>query len=208
MRCKKCDYEIIQETNFCPNCGESLQGDASNIISLGGFKTIFSGIVIIGSVLIYFMPFENLNFSTNKLLSDINSSIGLKNEEPKANEIIYISSSQLLKEYKDHELKANEKYKNKYVEVSGKILNISEVLEEVVVTIETKQVDYDLFFDSVQCYVSDENEIKKLTQLEKGDFVFALGKVDGYNNVSQGIEIDNCIFSKKSRKNNKKEDKK
>ena len=102
---------------------------------------------------------------------------------------IEVTAKELLKEYDDNEVKADETYRDKLVTVTGIINDIGkDVLDDTYVAVGTGD-DYE--FTTVQCYFSDEGELAKVGDLEKGAEITVTGTCDG---LSINVLLKDCVL--------------
>ena len=97
---------------------------------------------------------------------------------------IKVKSAELEKAYESNEIAADQKYKDKVVEISGKIQSIDKVLDQTTVTLQGKN-EYTL---GVICYFDSD---KGLTKIKKGDAAKIVGTVSGKGFTA---EIKNCTL--------------
>jgi hypothetical protein len=90
---------------------------------------------------------------------------------------VAIKADVLTREYKDNELAADEKYKNKVLEVSGKISNIAEVMGNITVDLEGHK-ENGVNIISVQCSFP-QSEKPNLTKLKTGQNITFQGTNEG-----------------------------
>ncbi|AZA10276.1 OB-fold protein [Corynebacterium pseudopelargi] len=100
--------------------------------------------------------------------------------------IIPVTADELIAEYSSNELRADEKWKGKTLEVSGVVRNVTDILRSKAVNIEGTD-SWDLHF--VSCEL-DPEDLESAKMLNKGDQVTVRGKNSGYNQVS--VNIDHC----------------
>jgi putative nucleic acid binding protein len=93
---------------------------------------------------------------------------------------IEISANQLIQEYKDNEVKANNTYKGKVVQVTGTVLSVSE--GQVALKSNTQ---FELF--TVQCHFDDR---QALTLFSSGNTVTIKGICDGMSITA--IQLRKC----------------
>lgn len=102
-------------------------------------------------------------------------------EEPAA----VISASQLYSDYKQNEIAADQKYKNKVIEVSGRLSTIEEMFGRMFVTLETGDI-----IGKIQCFL-DDSETDKAATLTVGQQITLTGKGDG---MSLNVAVKNCVI--------------
>ena len=101
---------------------------------------------------------------------------------------IPISAVDLAKAFEDNEIKANALYKDKHVQVSGKIKSIGESFGSTYIVLDSGK---DFSITDIQCFFNDKTEISKIANLNKGDMATIKGSVDG---KSLNVSVTECIF--------------
>lgn len=115
-------------------------------------------------------------------LSDINSNNGEKPSQlstaqtPPESAEVMVDASTLTSEYNSNEIAADQKYKGKLVEVTGRVDSISKDITGAPYV--SLREEYS--FEGVQCMFERENE-GILVNLAKGDFVTLRGQVAGFS---------------------------
>lgn len=95
-----------------------------------------------------------------------------------AEEVIQVTAQDLLETYKSNEIKGDELYKDKRLQVTGTIANIGkDLLDKPYVSINSGE-QFEVY--SVQCFFKDKDEIAKLGDLNKGDEITITGTNSGY----------------------------
>lgn len=107
--------------------------------------------------------------------------------EANANPEYSITSEQILKEYDENGVKAATQYKNKVVEITGKIDEINvDITGDAYITL-TDGTDFSL--TNVKCTFLDSQQINKLNDLVKNQTITVVGTVDDY---SFNLYVKNC----------------
>lgn len=104
-------------------------------------------------------------------------------------ETIVVSAEDLLKEYEDNKVRADDTFKGKRLEIEGEVSNIDTFLNQKYFTLREKSSHK---IGRVSCTVKDQEDIDKLIDLEKGDRVTIVGTLKGKSMSS--LEIKNCKF--------------
>ena len=99
---------------------------------------------------------------------------------------IKITAAEICAEWEAHELAANEKYKNKLVEVTGEIMNITEVSGRPYIAFSTSR-----FLCDVHAYLSPD-QISVAMTLSKGDTVTVVGTCKGMGVIT--IDLEDCYI--------------
>lgn len=90
-------------------------------------------------------------------------------------EVITIDARKLLKDYHANEVKADNNYKNKLVDVTGYVESITkDFTDDIIVRIEADENEFGI--NSINCYVKDE---KAASELSKGDNISFTGRCEG-----------------------------
>lgn len=99
--------------------------------------------------------------------------------------MIEVNAYDLMKEYKENEVAADQKYKGKVFKVTGVVENIgTDILDDVYITLETEDGFY-----SIQCYFSKQSEIDKVASLQKGQQITLEGRCSG---MTLNVIMKNC----------------
>lgn len=110
-------------------------------------------------------------------------------EQKLKDSITFTSASRICSEFENNEVRANEYYKDKLVEVRGRIAEISVIMDNTTVILESGNNN---FSSGIVCSVEDENEKAQLVNFNKGENAYVLGTVEGFNSLSNGVEMSNC----------------
>jgi hypothetical protein len=99
-----------------------------------------------------------------------------------------VDAADLIRAYKDNEVSADDKYKGKWVKVSGIVGEIKkDITDSIYVTIGTgKQFEFPI----VQCFAA-KGQAKKAGKLKRGDRITAKGRVDG---MLMNVLVKECTF--------------
>lgn len=176
-------------TKLCPKCKEEIQGDAMkckhcwadlrNWFRKHYIISTLLWLIILGSII------GSSGWGDTKSTTTTNWS-GNTTTQPAEETVIKISSTQLYKEYAANEIKADELYKGKFLEVNGSVTSIAKgLMNDMYITLE-----WDQFIGSVQCMLKS-SEKDKAIQLAEGKNV----TVKGTNWGKLGnVVINNCII--------------
>ena len=105
---------------------------------------------------------------------------------------IQISSTQIYKDYDDNEVAADNKYKDKVVEVKGKIFDISKDFSDDIVVKLNGLTDNKYEIVGVSC-TFDKSHNSEAASLSKGQIITIRGNCDGY---MMGPNISGCSLVK------------
>lgn len=97
---------------------------------------------------------------------------------------IKINALDLLKAYEENEVSADEKFRNKRLAVTGKIENISVVMEQMYITLQGRSMT----FVNVQAFFPDSQK-ESVSKLKKGQTITIEGTCDG---KGLNVELKDC----------------
>lgn len=182
VNCKACNKEIAKGVKKCPNCGK----DQRNFFMQHKVLTVIGVIVILG-VLGSAGGKKNSTTATAPATETASKTETATKTEVKE-EAIKVSAVNLAKAYEENEVSADKSYKDKTVEVSGKIEDIGVVAGQTYVVLSAEK---DFAITNVQCFFKEQAEIDKVANLKKGDSVTIQGKVDG---KSMNVGVNGCTL--------------
>ncbi|MDY2883583.1 MAG: hypothetical protein SOT71_13110 [Romboutsia timonensis] len=186
-KCKSCGKDLDKSAKICPSCGKDQR-------SFFGKHKIITGIIVlaiiggIGSGGNVEENKENEIASADTKQQEVTTSANTskeKEEKKEKEETIEINASDLYKAYDSNEVKADKNYKDKGLEITGKVSDIGVTLGQTYVCLSTGE--YSAF--SVQCFFDDDSEIDKVSELDKGDTVTIYGTCTG---MSLNVVVNNC----------------
>lgn len=106
-------------------------------------------------------------------------------EITKSPELIKISANDLSSAYKTNEIKADQLYKNKKVELTGTIYSLGEMLGSMSISLNGSDP-----FNTISCSMI-EDQRDKMATLEKDQEIVIIGIVNGYG---LNTELTKCII--------------
>ena len=177
VNCKACNKEIAKGVKKCPNCGK----DQRNFFMKHKVLTVIGVIVILGV-----LGSAGGKKSSTTATTETKTETATKTEVKE--EAIKVSAVDLAKAYEDNEVSADKSYKDKTVEVSGKISDIGVVVGQTYVVLSAEK---DFAITNVQCFFKEQAEIDKVANLKKGDTCTIQGKVDG---KSINVGVNGCTL--------------
>jgi lysyl-tRNA synthetase class II len=166
--CKHCKTEIPFSAKVCPQCRKK-QGGAGCltaiiiVVALGILSSCFAG-------------------NNNKLANSTPKSESNKEGTSKAPvektteapiEYIAYTVDDMMEDLKANALNASEKYKNQYVEVTGKLSNIDSSGKYI----DLAPINSDFAIIGIQCYIKDDDQKNKVMEMSIGDTVTLKGKI-------------------------------
>lgn len=170
---------------FCKSCGSELPGnDATKCPSCGAKLTKpiykrfwFWAVIIVGVIVIASVAGSSGSGDSGTGGSSVNST---------SYEVVDLQD--MLDDLDANALKAEKTYKNKYVEVKGKIANFDS--SGSYITIEPVNAD-EWNFETVMCYIKNDAQLDYLLEKEVGDVVTIKGKIISVGEVlGYSINID------------------
>ncbi len=181
MICKKCGQEVTKGAVVCPNCGCKIK---KPIYKKWWFWVVIVFVLIcIGAAA--GSDDEVSNENTTKSTSTIQDSKSTASNS-KSEDITYetIDLRTMVDDLNDNALKAEQTYKNKYVEITGQISNFDSDGKYISID----PVDKDAFdFTNITCYIKSKEQKEKLLNMSKGDQItirgkiFSIGELLGYS---------------------------
>ncbi|MRG98138.1 OB-fold protein [Polyangium spumosum] len=100
-----------------------------------------------------------------------------------------VSVKDILDEYKNNEVRADSKFKDKIIQIHGKVGDVKkDITDSIYVTVGTGAM---LEIPEVQCFVRD-SETKAAASLNKGDEVTVVGHVDG---LMMNVLVKDCVIN-------------
>lgn len=164
-KCKYCKTEIPADAKVCPQCRKKLKG--------GKLKW----------VLIIIIVFCAIGYAAGSG-SDSGSSGSTKKEESAPIEYTTVSVNDMMTALNDNAMGASDKYKGKYLEITGKLTNIDAAGKYI-----DLMADGDFEIIGVQCYIKNDDQKAKISSLTKGDTVTLKGKCTDVGEVL-GYSLD------------------
>ncbi|MEK9165766.1 MAG: hypothetical protein AAB525_02815 [Patescibacteria group bacterium] len=184
IKCPKCKEDIQLGAKKCKHCGADLRNWFVKHKIMTAILIII-GIGIIGSAM---GGNETKNTSDNS--STANNSQEAKKEESKKEVAVVapikITAVDLAKAYEENEVKADKDYKDKKVEVTGKIKDIGVILDQTYVVLSSGK---DFSMTDIQCFFDDKAQIDKVSELKKDATITVQGVVDG---KSLNVGVKKC----------------
>lgn len=191
--CKHCQSEIPKKAKICPNCKKK-QGGILKWIGIA-----FVVLIVIGAL----GGGEDKNKSTIQTENNFNDESNMENviaetetengtvenpeeQEKEQKEIEYISvtATELSDALSNNAMKAQNDYKDKYLEITGKLGNIDS--DGKYIGIDSDK-DFDLTY--IQCYIKSDEQKEAIINMSKGDSITVKGYCKDIGEVL-GYQID------------------
>lgn len=127
--------------------------------------------------------------------SDTTTTTIVTTTEPTTEAMIEISAKELIKAYQENEINASNKYKGKYLKITGYVDNVSQSDNTFLSDSYYIYIDYgnDYDFNDLSCRLNDES-IEKAATLKPGDKIVITGRCEGFSVTS--IDIYDCTIIK------------
>jgi ribosomal protein L40E len=168
--CRHCGAKIAKTAKVCPKCGGK---NKKPIYKRWWFivLAVFLGVSIIGS-LGGGNDAETADTSGNNSTISTNVSEGQQTQEPEITYMAY-SVAELVNDLDTNALKASEKYKNQYVELTGRLNSIDSNGAHISVYPGVEMYE----FQGVTCYIKTPEQKTAVMDMEIGDTVVVKGKI-------------------------------
>lgn len=171
VACKSCGKEIAKGVKKCVNCGADQRNFA------GRHKILTALVVIVVLVIAGIAIGGGDKTGTAKAVTPAAVVDAIK-----------VTAKDLSAAYEANEVKADQTYKGKTAEITGKVDSIGVILNSTYVTLSAEK-EYSIV--SVQCFFDDKAEIDKVSNLTKGDAVTFQGVIEG---KSLNVEVKKCVI--------------
>ena len=159
-QCPQCKMEVPKGAKKCPHCQSDLRSWFARHYLLTTLGVIFLIILVESAI------------GGGSNVSDTSNSPGSEKVEQPQEEAVKVSAEKLSSDYEANGVAADQKYKDKLVEITGTIDNIgTDILETPYITFETGNL-----VKSVQCMFKREDS-PRLAQLSEGIQITVQGRV-------------------------------
>ena len=179
MKCKNCGIEYIGKS--CPNCGMKRKTMTPAKVFIVIIAVILFGTFCSALRRSWEKPEEMIKKPAQSDQQQTNV------EENKPNIMYYITATELLDEVKENGVAADSKYKDKVIQVTGKVGSINnDISGHSYVTL----VHYEDIFSitTVQCYF-DKKNIEQIVNLKPDEIITVYGT---YKNRTLNVSLKNC----------------
>ena len=170
-QCKACGGEVASSAKVCPHCGAKVKKKPILLFILGG-------LVLIGLI---------FGSSNDKGTSNQSSNSKETKKEEKTEPIEYttISVAELIKVLEANALNAKETYKDKYLEITGKLGTID--ASGKYISLLPGVGNFEL--TGVQCYIKTDEARAQVAEMHDGDTVTLRGKCTDVGEI-MGYSLD------------------
>ncbi|MCQ4637174.1 hypothetical protein NE619_10595 [Anaerovorax odorimutans] len=172
--CNSCGKRIAKSAKACPYCG------AKNKRPIHKRWWFIVACVLIVSIIVG-STLDNADTTSPTGSTENTSAETTKTTKPTEG-VLTIAPGDLLEKYEENEVKGDEIYAEKMMKLTGVIDDIGkDIMEDVYITF---KVNDEYSFTSVQCFFSDDEQIKKVMDLKPGQKITIVGRCDGkFGNV-------------------------
>ena len=167
--CKHCGQMMAKSAKVCPNCG----GKNKPPIYKRPWFIILAVLIVIGA----FgssggskSKSDNKSSSVSETASTTNTTATEKKEEKI--EYTHYDVSEMVDDLNSNAMKAQNKYKGQYIEITGKLA----VIDSNGKYISLYGTQDDLSFTGVQCYLKTDEQKEQVMEMSIGDIVTLRGK--------------------------------
>ena len=170
-KCKYCKTEIPADAKVCPQCRKKLKG--------GRFKWILLALIALCAI---GAATGGSNSNSSAKSTDSTSS----KKEDTTKEYTSVSVNDMMTDLDNNAMGASDKYKDKYLEITGKLTNIDASGKYI-----DLMADGDFEIIGVQCYIKNDEQKTKVASMTKGETVTLKGKCTDVGEVlGYSLDID------------------
>ena len=182
VTCKHCGEEIAAGAKVCPKCG----GKNKKPIYKRPWFIILIVLIVIGAI-----GSAGGNDNQSDTSKDTNNAVVNEKDstQKETEEISYTAYnvSELTSDLDSNAMKATDKYKNQYVELTGRLNVIDSSGKYISIT----PTDDEFAIIGVQCYIKNDDQKNAVMDMSIGDTVIVKGKItDGGEGMGYSLDID------------------
>lgn len=182
--CKHCKSEMPKGAKVCPNCRKK-QGGIVKWVVIAVVVLVIIGAAMGGG------NNKDDGGSGNNVASEGKTESGKKTEktEEKKVEYISVSANKLSDALENNAMKAQNDYKDKYLEITGKLGNIDSSGDYIDLD---SNKDFDMTI--IQCYIKSDEQKEVIMKMKKGDKIKVkghctdVGELMGYSIDIESVE--------------------
>lgn len=161
-KCKYCKTEIPADAKVCPQCRKKLKGGKLKWVVL---------IILVGAIIGAVAGESDSKSGGSSTTATSSTTSEQKKEESAPIEYTTVSVNDMMTALNDNAMGASDKYKGKYLEITGKLTNIDAAGKYI-----DLMADGDFEIIGVQCYIKNDDQKSKISSMSKGDTVTLKGK--------------------------------
>ena len=180
VTCKHCGEEIAAGAKVCPKCG----GKNKKPIYKRPWFIILTVLIVIGAI-----GSAGGNDNQSDTSKDTNNAVVNEKDstQKETEEISYTAYnvSELTSDLDSNAMKATDKYKNQYVELTGRLNVIDSSGKYISIT----PTDDEFAIIGVQCYIKNDDQKNAVMDMSIGDTVIVKGKITDVGEV-MGYSLD------------------
>lgn len=174
-KCKHCKMDIPKDAKICPHCRKKQKSGILKWVVL---------ILIIGVVIGAVTGEDKSADSTTKQTEA--TAPDSQKQESESIEYTSVSVNDMMDALNNNAMGASDKYKGKYLEITGKLTNIDAAGKYI-----DLMADGDFEIIGVQCYIKNDDQKAKIASMSKGDTVTLKGKCTDVGEVlGYSLDID------------------
>lgn len=161
-KCKYCKTEIPADAKVCPQCRKKLKG--------GKLKWVIL-IILVGAIIGAVAGESDSKSGGSTTTATSSTASEQKKEEAAPIEYTSVSVNDMMDALNNNAMGASDKYKGKYLEITGKLTNIDAAGKYI-----DLMADGDFEIIGVQCYIKSDDQKSKIASMSKGDTITLKGK--------------------------------
>ena len=174
-KCKHCKMDIPKDAKICPHCRKKQKSGILKWVVL---------ILIIGAVIGAVTGEDKSADSTTKQIEATASDS--QKQESESIEYTSVSVNDMMDALNNNAMGASDKYKGKYLEITGKLTNIDAAGKYI-----DLMADGDFEIIGVQCYIKNDDQKAQVASMAKGDTITLKGKCTDVGEVlGYSLDID------------------
>ena len=171
-KCKYCKTEIPADAKVCPQCRKKLKGGKLKWVVL---------IILVGAIIGAVAgesDSESDKSAATATSSEKNETATKPKEEAAPIEYTAVSVNDMMSDLDSNAMGASDKYKGKYLEITGKLSNIDAAGKYI-----DLMADGDFEIIGVQCYIKNDDQKAQIASMSKGDTITLKGKCTDVGDV-------------------------
>lgn len=169
--CTNCGKEVAAEAVICPDCGVALKKKKKPLYKKWWVWAVVLIIVVIAT--------------TSGGGSETPVGTNQPTQQEQNIEYTVYSVSELVKDLEENALKAEKKYVDQYVEITGKLGTIDSDGSYI----SLQPTDNPYSFTNVQCFIKNDEQLNKVLEMSKGDTVTLTGQITSVGELL-GYSVD------------------